>query len=27
MNIKIENTPKGFVLEPDFESGPLRKKK
>ena len=27
MNIKIENTDKGFVLEPDFESGPLRKKK
>jgi ech hydrogenase subunit D len=27
MNIKIENTAKGFVLEPDFESGPLRKKK
>lgn len=27
MNIKIENTSKGFVLEPDFESGPLRKKK
>lgn len=27
MNIKIENTEKGFVLEPDFESGPLRKKK
>jgi NADH:ubiquinone oxidoreductase subunit C len=27
MNIKIENTKKGFVLEPDFESGPLRKKK
>ena len=27
MDIKIENTDKGFVLEPDFESGPLRKKK
>jgi NADH:ubiquinone oxidoreductase subunit C len=27
MDIKIENTEKGFVLEPDFESGPLRKKK
>lgn len=27
MNIKIENTANGFVLEPDFESGPLRKKK
>ena len=27
MNIKIENTQKGFVLEPDFEIGPLRKKK
>jgi len=27
MDIKIENTVKGFVLEPDFESGPLRKKK
>lgn len=27
MNIKIENTTKGFVLEPDVESGPLRKKK
>ena len=27
MNINIENTKKGFVLEPDFESGPLRKKK
>lgn len=27
MNIRIENTSKGFVLEPDFESGPLRKKK
>ena len=27
MNIKIESTVKGFVLEPDFESGPLRKKK
>jgi len=26
MNIKIENTEKGFVLEPDFETGPLRKK-
>jgi ech hydrogenase subunit D len=27
MDIKIENTSGGFVLEPDFESGPLRKKK
>ncbi len=27
MNIKIQNTQKGFVLEPDFEIGPLRKKK
>jgi len=27
MDINIENTSKGFVLEPDFESGPLRKKK
>ncbi len=27
MNIKIQNTAKGFVLESDFESGPLRKKK
>jgi len=28
MDIKIQNTAKGFVLEPDFEeSGPLRKKK
>jgi Ni,Fe-hydrogenase III component G len=27
MNIKIENTENGFVLEPDFETGPLRKKK
>ncbi len=27
MNIKIENTTKGFVLEPDFETGPLLKKK
>jgi ech hydrogenase subunit D len=27
MNIVIENTNKGFVLEPDFESGPLLKKK
>ena len=26
MNINIENTSKGFVLEPDFEGGPLRKK-
>ena len=25
MNIRIENTAKGFVLEPDSESGPLRK--
>ena len=25
--MNIENTEKGFVLEPDFESGPLRKKK
>ncbi|MBI5371947.1 MAG: NADH-quinone oxidoreductase subunit C [Sphingobacteriales bacterium] len=27
MNIKVESTAKGFVLEPDFESGPLLKKK
>jgi len=27
MNIKVENTAKGFVLEPDFESGPLLKNK
>jgi hypothetical protein len=27
MNIKIESTSKGFVLEPDFETGPLRKNK
>ncbi len=27
MNINVENTAKGFVLEPDFESGPLLKKK
>jgi ech hydrogenase subunit D len=27
IDIKIENTSKGFVLEPDFESGPLRKGK
>ena len=27
MNLKIEGTQKGFVLEPDFEVGPLRKKK
>lgn len=27
MNIRVENTAKGFVLEPDFESGPLLKKK
>jgi len=27
MDIEIENTARGFVLEPDFESGPLRKKK
>ena len=27
MDIKIENTSKGFVLEADFEKGPLRKKK
>ncbi len=27
MNIVIENTAKGFVLEPDFESGPLLKNK
>jgi NADH:ubiquinone oxidoreductase subunit C len=27
MNIKIEGAEKGFVLEPDFETGPLRKKK
>ncbi|MBK9731581.1 MAG: NADH-quinone oxidoreductase subunit C [Chitinophagaceae bacterium] len=26
MNIKIEHTTKGFVLESDSESGPLRKK-
>ena len=26
MDIKIEHTAKGFVLEPDSESGPLRKK-
>lgn len=25
IDIKIENTSKGFVLEPDFETGPLRK--
>jgi len=27
IDLKIENTSKGFVLEPDAESGPLRKKK
>jgi hypothetical protein len=27
MNIRIEHAAKGFVLEPDFESGPLRKNK
>jgi len=27
IDIKIENTSRGFVLEPDFESGPLRKRK
>jgi ech hydrogenase subunit D len=27
MDISIENTARGFVLEPDFKSGPLRKKK
>jgi hypothetical protein len=27
MNISIENTSKGFVLEPDFEVAPLLKKK
>lgn len=27
MDIKIEGAEKGFVLEPDFESGPLRKNK
>jgi len=27
IDIKIENTEKGFVLEPDSETGPLRKKK
>ena len=27
MDIRIEKAEKGFVLEPDFESGPLRKKK
>ena len=27
MNINVENTAKGFVLEPDFESGPLLKNK
>ena len=27
MNVDIENTGKGFVLEPDSEAGPLRKKK
>lgn len=27
MNIRVENTANGFVLEPDFESGPLLKKK
>ena len=27
MNINIDGAQKGFVLEPDFESGPLRKNK
>jgi NADH:ubiquinone oxidoreductase subunit C len=27
IDIKIENTSKGFVLEPDSDSGPLRKTK
>ncbi|MBX7109037.1 MAG: NADH-quinone oxidoreductase subunit C [Chitinophagales bacterium] len=27
MNIRIEQVQQGFVLEPDSESGPLRKKK
>jgi hypothetical protein len=27
MDIRIEQAEKGFVLEPDFETGPLRKKK
>ena len=27
MDLKIEGTQKGFVLEPDFVTGPLRKKK
>lgn len=27
LNIRIEGTEKGFVLEPDFEAGPLRKNK
>jgi len=27
VDIKIENTSRGFVLEPDAESGPLRKTK
>ena len=27
IDIKIENTSRGFVLEPDSESGPLRKKR
>jgi NADH:ubiquinone oxidoreductase subunit C len=27
LDIKIENTTRGFVLEPDSETGPLRKKK
>lgn len=25
MDLRIEGTEKGFVLEPDFETGPLRK--
>ena len=27
MDLKIDGAQKGFVLEPDFETGPLRKKK
>lgn len=27
MDINVEGTEKGFVLEPDFETGPLRKSK
>ncbi|MCU0394481.1 MAG: NADH-quinone oxidoreductase subunit C [Chitinophagaceae bacterium] len=27
MDIRIEGSEKGFVLEPDFDSGPLRKNK